>query len=145
MSNCFSVVGTLGKDAESKSLASGQEVMSFSIACNTGYGDKQKTFWLRCQKWGKATGVFAYLKKGQQVFVSGELSVSEYQKNDGSQGYSIDLNCNSIDLVGKKDSQQSQAAPVAAYVPPQAVYQQHQAAVAQQGQPAPALEDDIPF
>ena len=44
-----------------------------------------------------------YLKKGQQVFVSGELSQSEYTGNDGTTRTSLELTANVIDLIGKRN------------------------------------------
>ena len=60
--------------------------------------------WLRVALWDKrAEGRFkAYLKKGQVVFVSGELNLCEYQANDGSQKTNVDLNVTVIDLAGKR-------------------------------------------
>ena len=45
-----------------------------------------------------------YLKKGQQVFVSGEFTTNEYKANDGTMKMSLELNANIIDLVGKRES-----------------------------------------
>ncbi|MFI3180021.1 MAG: single-stranded DNA-binding protein, partial [Methylococcales bacterium] len=76
MSNVFSGVCTIGRDAEVRYLPSGQAVLNVSVANNVGFGDKQQTVWLRVVLWGKrAEGTLKdYLKKGQQVFVSGELT-----------------------------------------------------------------------
>jgi len=76
MSNVFSFTGTVGRDAEVRYLPSGQAVLNVTVANNIGFGDKQQTLWIRCAVWGKrAEGQLQnYLKKGQQVFVSGELS-----------------------------------------------------------------------
>ena len=65
---------------------SGQSVLNFTVANNIGFGDRQQTLWIRVALWGKrAEGQLQnYLKKGQQVFVSGELTQREYQANDGS-------------------------------------------------------------
>ncbi|MDP3932615.1 MAG: single-stranded DNA-binding protein, partial [Methylococcaceae bacterium] len=79
-------------------------VLNVRVANNVGFGDKQQTLWIRVAVWGKrAEGQLAnYLKKGQQVFVSGELSQSEYRANDGSTKTSLELNANILDLVGKR-------------------------------------------
>lgn len=146
MSNVFSFTGTVGRDAEVRYLPSGQAVLNVTVANNVGFGDKQQTLWIRCAVWGKrAEGQLQnYLKKGQQVFVSGELSQSEYRAQDGSTKTSLELNANIIDLVGKRnDSNQ----------PPQ---QNYQPQGSQQGQPSPQqassydnfdapYDDDIPF
>jgi single-strand DNA-binding protein len=118
MSNVFSFTGTVGRDAEVKQLASGQTVLNVTVANNIGYGERQQTLWIRVAVWGKrAEGKLGdYLKKGQQVFVSGELSQREYQANDGTTKNSLELNCNIIDLVGKRDSS---ASPASASAPAQ--------------------------
>ncbi|MCK4841085.1 MAG: single-stranded DNA-binding protein [Methylococcales bacterium] len=113
MSNVFSFTGTVGRDAEVRVTPSGQSVLNFTVANNIGFGDRQQTLWVRVALWGKrAEGALQnYLKKGQQVFVSGELSQREYQANDGTTKTSLELNANIVDLVGKRNDQgQSQQA-----------------------------------
>ena len=102
MSNVFSFTGTVGRDAEVRYLPSGQAVLNVTVANNIGFGDKQQTLWVRVALWGKrAEGSLKdYLKKGQQVFVSGELTQREYQANDGTTKASLELNANILDLVG---------------------------------------------
>ena len=155
MSNVFSCTATVGRDAEVRSLPSGQSVLNVTVANNIGFGDKQQTVWIRVILWGKrAEGSLKdYLKKGQQVFISGELTTSEYQKNDGTQGFALELNANIVDLIGKKsDSPQPQPVAVAAYVPPHEAHRQEvarhsvQPAGIQSHAPAPVnYDDDIPF
>ncbi len=110
MSNVFSFTGTLGRDAEVRVTPSGQSVLNFTVANNIGFGDRQQTLWVRVALWGRrAEGSLQnYLKKGQQVFVSGELSQSEYQANDGTTRTSLELNANIVDLVGKRNEQGQQ-------------------------------------
>lgn len=88
MSNVFSGVCTVGRDAEVRYLPSGQAILTVTAANNVGFGDKQKTNWLRATVWGKrAEGELKnYLLKGQQIFISGELTTSEFTKNDGTKG-----------------------------------------------------------
>lgn len=114
-------------------------VLSVTVANNIGYGDKQKTLWLRCSVFGKrAEGELVnFLKKGQSVFVSGELSQNEYQAKDGSTKTSLELACNILDLVGKRASDSGNDSRS---VPPQP---------RTQAPPAPDkydnFDDDIPF
>ncbi|MCX7102638.1 MAG: single-stranded DNA-binding protein [Methylobacter sp.] len=105
MSNVFSFTGTVGRDAEVRYLPSGQAVLNVTVANNIGFGDKQQTLWIRCAVWGKrAEGQLQnHLKKGQQVFVSGELSQSEYRAQDGTTKTTLELNANILDLVGKRN------------------------------------------
>lgn len=70
------------------------------------------------------------------MFVSGELTQSEYRANDGTTKTSLELNANILDLVGKKnDSSQSE-------------HQNHQASSVQQSQKHDAnvpYDDGIPW
>ena len=144
MSNVFSFTGTVGRDAEVRATPSGQTVLNVTVANNVGFGDRQQTLWVRVALWGKrAEGQLQnYLKKGQQVFVSGELTQREYQANDGTTRTSLELNANVIDLVGKRNDQgMGQQAP-------QQNYQQAAPAPAAQPANGPATLDDfddVPF
>jgi single-strand DNA-binding protein len=82
---------------------SGQVILSVSVVNNTGFGDKQKANWFKVNLWGKrAEGELKnFLVKGQQVFVSGELSINEYEK-DGQTKTSLEINATIIDLIGNK-------------------------------------------
>ena len=113
MSNVMSFTGTVGKDAEVRHLPSGAAVLNVNVANNLGYGDKQQTLWVRVALWGKRAegGLAGYLVKGQQVFVSGELSQSEYKANDGTTRTQLELNANILDLVGKKGDNAGQSHP----------------------------------
>jgi len=113
MSNVFSFTGTVGRDAEVRYLPSGQAVLNVRVANNIGFGDKQQTLWITVVLWGKrAEGQLQnYLKKGQQVFVSGELTQREYQANDGSTKTSLEVNANILDLVGGRNAESRQGEP----------------------------------
>jgi single-strand DNA-binding protein len=105
MSNVFSFTGTVGRDAEVRYTPSGLAVLSVTVANNVGFKDKEQTLWIRVALFGKRAegGLQNYLKKGQQVFVSGELTQNEYKANDGSMKTSLELNANIIDLLGKRN------------------------------------------
>jgi len=144
MSNVFSFTGTVGRDAEVRATPSGQSVLNVTVANNVGFGDRQQTIWVRVALWGRrAEGSLQnYLKKGQQVFVSGELTQREYQANDGTTRTSLELNANVVDLVGGKRSDQGQQA-----MPAQQNYQQPAAQPAQTNASPSSLDDfdDVPF
>ena len=144
MSNVFSFTGTVGADAEVRYAASGMAVLNVRVANNIGFGDKQQTLWIRVALFGKrAEGQLQnYLKKGQQVFVSGELTQSEYKANDGTIKTSLELNANIIDLIGKRnESSQPQPSNQAYGAREQAPTRQ---APSYDNFDAP-YDDDIPF
>ena len=111
MSNVFSCTATVGRDAEVRYLQSGAAILTVTVANNVGFGDKQKTNWIRVNVWGKKaeSKLIDFLKKGQQVFVSGELTVNEYQAKDGTTKSNLELNANIIDLIGSKKEGGQQA------------------------------------
>jgi single-strand DNA-binding protein len=147
MSNVFSFTGTVGRDCEQRFLPSGQAVLNVTVACNVGFGDKQQTLWIRVAVWGKRSEgqLKDYLKKGQQVFCSGELSQSEYRAQDGTTKTSLELNANILDLVGKKSGDQSSNCQANSQQP--AAQQRPAPQPTQQAQRQPDNFDDldIPF
>ncbi|MDD2725076.1 MAG: single-stranded DNA-binding protein [Methylovulum sp.] len=142
MSNVFSFTGTIGRDAEVRYTPAGLAVLNVNVANNIGFGDKQQTLWIRVALFGKrAEGSLQnYLKKGQQVFVSGELSMNEYKANDGSMKTALELNANIIDLVGKRNEG---GTPVGSPAPGRASAPQSQAP-SHDNFDEP-YDDDIPF
>ena len=74
------ITGSLGRDAELKSTQNGDNILSFSVASNQGYGENKTTNWYRCTLWGKrGASIAQYLTKGTKVSVFGEFSTSEYE------------------------------------------------------------------
>ena len=132
--NVCTFTGRLGRDAEQKYLPTGTAVLEFNIAVDTGFGDKKRSFWLKCAMFGdRGTKLAQYLTKGQQVAVSGEFDPRPYQAKDGAEKISLELRISAVELIGgKNDTQQSQPeqAPKPAPKPP-----------------APKFDDDddIPF
>ncbi len=95
-----SVSGNLGQDAELKSLADGNSVLSFSIASNAKVKGVDKTTWVRCSIWGaRGVALHAYLVKGVKVVCVGSLDVREYQANDGTAKTSLDLRVDQLDFM----------------------------------------------
>ena len=132
--NVCTFTGRLGRDAESKYLPTGTAVLEFNIAVDTGFGDKKRSFWLKCAMFGdRGPKLAQYLTKGQQVAVSGEFDPRPYQAKDGAEKISLELRISAVELIGgKNDTQQSQPEPAPKPAPKP---------------PAPNFydDDDIPF
>ena len=98
-----SIAGRLTRDAELRQAGSSQ-VCGFSVAADTGFGDKKQAHFFSCSLWGNQGAAIAqYLRKGTPVTISGEYSEREY---DGKQ-YK-ELRVNQIELQGSKgDNQQN--------------------------------------
>lgn len=119
------LIGYLGQDAEVKDFNNTQ-VINFSVAVSESYTNKQgekitNTNWYECSKWGNNTTVAQYLKKGQQVFVSGKPQARAWQKDDGTLVSNLGVNVFAIQLLGSKESQpQNTSQPQAQASAPQA-------------------------
>ena len=109
--NLMTFTGNLGRDAEVKYTASGTAIASFSVPIKSGYGDNEKTSWVRCAIIGKRAegGLIQYLKKGQLVGISGELSVNTYTNKDGEEKTSVEVFVKEIDLLGSNNQAPQQA------------------------------------
>lgn len=115
--NSCNFIGRIGRDAETRSAGS-SEVTSWPVAIDVGYGDKKSTLWLDCAMWGdRGSKIAGYIRKGDNIGVSGELSLREYQK-DGQTKTTATLRINDVKLLGGKQEAapkpQRQAAPVQA-------------------------------
>ena len=101
--NNWNFTGRLGKDAELRYLPNGDAVLNFSAAVDFGYGEKKGTIWARCSMFGKrAEGVAPYLKKGQQVAISGELSERKWTNKEGVEQTTQEVRVTELTLVGGK-------------------------------------------
>ncbi len=90
------VYGNLGRDPELKSLPSGVNVATFSIATTRVYKDKEgqkqeQTDWHNIVVFGRqAELVSQYLKKGSTAFVEGRMQTRSWEQ-DGQKKYRTEL------------------------------------------------------
>ena len=111
--NVWAFSGNLGRDAEQRFLANGNSVVDFSVAVKSGYGDKAAVTWPKCTVWGKhGEALLPYLKKGQLVGISGEVTLREYAKRDGTNGASLEVRVNDVTLLGKRHDSAREQSPV---------------------------------
>jgi single-strand DNA-binding protein len=120
--------GTLGQDAEVKTLESGSSLITFSVAVTEKWKDKtsgewkEKTKWNRCTLWisaGGSTKRAEYLKKGQQVIVKGTPEARAWVDKDGVAKSNLEVKVDDLTLTGGKRSEStetSSSAPESSYV-----------------------------
>jgi single-strand DNA-binding protein len=109
--NRVTLIGNLGRDAETKFTPSGISVTRFSVATTKSWKDKQtgekkeETEWHNCTQW-RAENLAPYLTKGKRVYIDGELHTRSYEK-DGQKHYATEITVNDIILLdgGKADDQ----------------------------------------
>lgn len=62
--------------------------------------EREASFW-DAAAWGKtAETVMRYAKKGKQVFVTGRLKVRKYQNAQGQEREAIEINIDTLELLG---------------------------------------------
>lgn len=113
--NSVIVEGNLGSDLEIRALPSGKEIGTASLAVSTGYGDRKTTSWYRIALFGNyATAMAASMVKGARVVVMGEISVREFQTNQGENRTSVEIACRSVSAPPAQGQQArpQQSAPV---------------------------------
>ena len=118
--NSLQFTGNLGQDAEQRNLPDGTAVLTMSVPCKSGFGDRAVTTWLRCTLFGKrGESVAPYLKKGALVGISGEFSAREYTDKDGNKRQSLEVRVNDVTLLGGRNEAAStpRPAPKAAPAP----------------------------
>jgi single-strand DNA-binding protein len=139
--NNWSITGNLGRDAEVRTT-NNSTVCDFSVAVKSGYGEYERTVWVKCSLWGKQaeSALPGFLLKGQLVGVTGEVTADRWTK-DGQEHPGLELRVSSVDLLGKRSEDQPAPAPAQRQAPaPQPVPQTASAAPE-----TPFLEDDLPF
>jgi len=87
--NQVTLIGSAGKDAETKLIGENSQVATFSLATNRSYKDKKgekktQTEWHNIEVWAE-TAKFAgnYVKKGSLVLVQGSIRYDKYEGKDG--------------------------------------------------------------
>jgi single-strand DNA-binding protein len=92
------LVGNLGKDPEIKSMSSGDEVATFSIATSESWKDKSgeyqtKTQWHNIVVFNQnlIKVVKNYLQKGSKVYLEGALETRSWENKDGVKQYTTEV------------------------------------------------------
>jgi single-strand DNA-binding protein len=103
------IIGNLGADPEIRTTASGAKVAQFSVATSrswTGRDNQQqeKTEWHRIVAWSKLADIVErYLKKGNQVYIEGEIQYRSYDDKDGVTKYTTEINAREMMMLGGRE------------------------------------------
>ncbi len=92
------LVGSLGRDPETRYTADGKPITNFSIATSDSWTDKatgekkESTEWHRIVIFGKLAEIAGqYLAKGKQVYIEGKLQTRKWQGQDGQDRYTTEV------------------------------------------------------
>lgn len=106
--NKVQLIGRLTKDPDLRYTKSNIAVASYTVAINTGYGEKQQTDFINVTTWGKS-GEFVsnYFKKGQAIGIVGRLRSNNYEDSNGNKRYSTEVVTEDIEFIGTKNEKQN--------------------------------------
>jgi len=91
------IVGRLTQDPQAKTLPSGQQVCSFSMATNRVFNDKsgqkqEQTEFHNIVLWGKLADIASqYLTKGALALIEGRLQTRSWQDASGVKKYRTEI------------------------------------------------------
>ena len=108
MFNQFTGIGNLSADVESRFTQSGKQVASFTVCCDSGYGDKKTTEFVRCVAWEKLAEIATeYLSKGKRCMIQGVMQTRKWQDQSGSDRYSTEIIVRELKLLSPRDESSS--------------------------------------
>ncbi len=115
--NNAEIVGHLGADPETHTFEDGGKVSNFSVATSDKWNDKQTgekrehTEWHRVVvRGGLAKVVEQYLRKGSQVYITGQLRTRKFEDKDKVERYITEIHCNQLEMLGGNTSNSQQSA-----------------------------------
>jgi single-strand DNA-binding protein len=115
--NLCQFIGRLGRDPEVRYLPNGDAVCNFSIAVGQQWKDKsgdkkEQTEWVRCNAFAKLAEICGqYLKKGKQVYVSGQMNTRKWTDKDGVEKYTTEIRVNQMQMLGDSGQAKPDADP----------------------------------
>ena len=109
------LVGNLGRDPESRTFPSGDQVCNVTIATTDKWKDKtsgemrEATEWHRLVFNGRLAEIAAqYLRKGAQIYVEGQIRTRKFNDKEGVEKSATEIRVDQLQMLG---SRQGQGAP----------------------------------
>jgi single-strand DNA-binding protein len=111
--NKVMLIGNLGSDPEVRTVGSGARVANFSIATSRQWTGRdgtpqEKTEWHRIVAWDNERGpkladvAERFLRKGERVYVEGEIEYRSYEDKDGVTKYITEIRARELILIGSR-------------------------------------------
>ena len=110
MINQVTLIGRVGKDPEIRYTTSNKAVAMFSIATNEL--GKDTTTWHNVKAWEKQAELCEqYVKKGDKLYVEGELRTRNYDDKNGVKHFITEIYGDKLELLTPKQNNVQQNAP----------------------------------
>ena len=138
------LIGTLGKDPETKTFANGGSLTQFSIATSEAWTDKttgeckEQTEWHNIVLQNRLGEIAQqYLRKGSKVYIEGKLKTRQWTDQNGQERYTTQIKGQQMQMLDSANgNNQQQAQPQQ----PKPTYAKNP-----QAQPPADLDTDLPF
>ena len=109
------LMGRIAQDIDVKTTASGNAVLSFSIAVDRGYakpGEERQTDFITCVAWKSvAEFIGKHFAKGRMIAVEGELRTRSYDDKNGVKHYVTEVLVSRVYFTGEKKLDTTEATP----------------------------------
>jgi len=112
------LIGRLGADPELRYTPSGVAVVNFRIATDHGWKDdsgewQDRTEWHNIVAWRDlAERCAEYLKKGQRVYIEGQIQTRSWEGQDGVRRYKTEIVARMMEMLEGRQSAPDQEAPM---------------------------------
>lgn len=105
------LIGNVGSDPEIRTVGTGGKVAQFSLATSRSWNDQsgakqEKTEWHRCVVWNSSKGsgladvVERYVKKGEKIYVEGEIEYRQWTDKENQTRYTTEIRVRELMLLG---------------------------------------------
>lgn len=153
--NRITLIGNVGRDPEERMTTGGHLRLAFSLATTKKYkgadGEpKEQTDWHTIVAWGTQADLLKRLnvRKGSPLYVEGSMHYRTWEKDDGTKGFTAEVNLDSFQLIGGKRDGETAPRPASPYAQQRAAYAQQKAAPQAQEFAQTFTDadgDDLPF
>jgi len=118
--NKIILVGRLTKDPEVRSTSAGFSTVSFTVAVNRNFKNKDGNYdadFLPCVAFrNTAEFISKYFKKGSMICLDGRVQTRNYDAQDGSKRYVTEIVVENVEFVGGKNEGSSSAPSTNEYI-----------------------------
>ena len=101
------LIGNLTRDPELSTTSSGISVCRLSIAVSRRFANNdgaRETDFFNITAWrGTAENCAKFLKKGNKIAVSGSIQTRNYEKQDGTKGFAVDIIADEVEFLSSKN------------------------------------------
>lgn len=103
--NKVMLIGRLTRDPETRNVNSGNSVVSFGLATNRTYNNRntgekvEETTFVDVEAWGRTGETIArYMQKGRQIYVEGRLKFDTWER-DGQRRSKLSVVCDTFQFI----------------------------------------------